>query len=370
MTQHPEEGTLHAYIDGELSPAEASALELHVGACALCAAALAEARGFAAAASRVITTLDAAPASAAKPASPLAGVAAVPSRRAARPPIFRVPYARAAALLLLIGGTAFVVDRTGTFERGRSQQAESALGDAAAGSDLAATAPSAAAPTTAPITAPGAVAAAADLSTGAGGAAPGNLRRERVAPRSVAGAAADGATPARPRERSAPPSETDATTSAQRGVAGDVGARNAVPVMEQTSAVAGKEAAPEAAKATALLAAPPPVAAADMRLEQLVVTGALSFAPTVERYRTKEGIVVTLTEEPLRTSFAEESVATRPSAPPQAQRRVAAPMAATQINSYRWSSPERGRIFTLSGPLTVAELEVLSKRLSELERLP
>jgi hypothetical protein len=45
-------------------------------------------------------------------------------------------------------------------------------------------------------------------------------------------------------------------------------------------------------------------------------------------------------------------------------------MAATQINSYRWSSPERGRIFTLSGPLTVAELEVLSKRLSELERLP
>lgn len=110
-----------------------------------------------------------------------------------------------------------------------------------------------------------------------------------------------------------------------------------------------------------------------MRLEELVVTGvtgALSFGPTVARYRTRDGIIVTLTEEPLRTSVAEESAATRQSVPPPLQRRVAAPMAATPVNSYRWSIAERGKTYTLSGPLTVAELEALSKRLSELERLP
>ncbi|MEX0908602.1 MAG: zf-HC2 domain-containing protein [Gemmatimonadaceae bacterium] len=331
MTQHPEEGTLHAYIDGELSPAETVALEQHVGECALCAAALAEARGFVAAASRVITTLDAAPSSAAKPAAPVAGVAAIPLKRVVRPPIFRVPYARAAALLLLVGGTAFVVDRTGTFARGKSTQTESLVADTATGSDLAATAAAEAANTTAaaPIPAPEAAAAVADLS-----------------------------------------SETDLAAITQRGVAGGVVAKSAAPMIAQTSVLAGKEAAPEAARPTALLAAPPPPARADVRLEEPAAASALSFGPTVVRYRTRDGTIVTLTEEPLRTSFAEESAATRQSAPAPARRRMAAPMAATPINLYRWSSAERGKTYTLSGPLTVAELEALSKRLNELERLP
>jgi hypothetical protein len=108
----------------------------------------------------------------------------------------------------------------------------------------------------------------------------------------------------------------------------------------------------------------------ELRLEEVVVTSAPTLGAGVSRYRTKDGTIVTLTEEPLRTSFAEESAATRPIAAPRVQQRAVAQMAAPVINSYRWSSPERGRTYTLSGPLTVAQLEALSKRLSELERVP
>ncbi|MGK2934612.1 MAG: zf-HC2 domain-containing protein [Gemmatimonadaceae bacterium] len=372
MTQHPEEGTLHAYIDGELSLAETAALELHVGECARCAAALAEARGFVAAASRVITTLDAAPSSAVTPAAAVAGVPAAPSRRVVRP-IFRVPYARAAALFLLVGSTAFVVDRTGTFARGKSTPTESVMADAATGSDLAATAPVEAATTSAtgPVQAPGPTAVGATLSTGAGSGATGNVRQESVAPRKMAAVATtDGATRARSAERSAPSSETAPAAFAGRGVAGGVATQDAVPPMTEPSILAGRDVVPEVAKPAAFPTAPPPPARMDMRLQERAASSALNFVPTAVRYRTRDGIIVTLTEEPLRTSVAEESVATLQSAPQSAQRTAAAQMAAPPINSYRWSSAERGKTYTLSGPLTVAELEALSKRLTELERLP
>ncbi|MCR4338732.1 MAG: zf-HC2 domain-containing protein [Gemmatimonadaceae bacterium] len=371
MTQHPEEGTLHAYIDGELSPAEAATLELHVGECARCAAALAEARGFTAAASRVITTLDAAPSSAVAPAAPLVVKPSAPARRAVRPPIFRLPYARAAALLLLVGGTAVVVDRTGTFARGRSSQAESLMADAATASEVVAT-PRVESPTA---TAPAGVsaAAAADLSTGAGSGTTGDVARDAVAPpRVVAGRATDGARRARPVERSAPPPESArAGLVEQRGVAGGMATKP--PPAAPAAALAGKDAAPTVAQPTVLPVAPPappPPARPAMRLEEVVVTSAPMLGASVSRYRTRDGTVLTLTEEPLRTSFAEESAAARRSAAPELQRRAVAQMAAPVINSYRWSSPERGMTYTLSGPLTVAELEALSKRLSELERVP
>ncbi|MEX1186160.1 MAG: zf-HC2 domain-containing protein [Gemmatimonadaceae bacterium] len=370
MTQHPEEGTLHAYIDGELSPGEAATLELHVGQCARCAAALAEARGFVAAASRVITTLDAAPSSAVAPAAPVIVQPSAPARRVVRPLIFRLPYARAAALLLLVGGTAVVLDRTGTFARGRSSQAESLMADAATASEIVAE-PTAESPTAAmPASAP---AAAADLSTEAGGGTTGNAARDAVAPpRVVAGRETDGARRARVVERSAPPPESArAGLVEQRGVAGGMATKP--PPAAPAAALARKDAAPTVAQPTALPVAPPappPPVRPAMRFEEVVVTSAPMLGANVSRYRTKDGTVLTLTEELLRTSFAEESAATRRSAAPQVQQRAAAQMAATVINSYRWSSPERGMTYTLSGPLTVAELEALSKRLSELERVP
>ena len=59
--QHLDEGTIHAWLDGELPLAEREAAEAHVAQCAACAAAVAEARGFIAASSRMLTSLDAVP---------------------------------------------------------------------------------------------------------------------------------------------------------------------------------------------------------------------------------------------------------------------------------------------------------------------
>jgi Putative zinc-finger len=60
--QHPDEGTIHAWLDGALSVEEAARIEAHVNECPQCAAAVAEARGFIAASSRILTALDNVPA--------------------------------------------------------------------------------------------------------------------------------------------------------------------------------------------------------------------------------------------------------------------------------------------------------------------
>ncbi|MEO6332211.1 MAG: zf-HC2 domain-containing protein [Gemmatimonadaceae bacterium] len=296
MTPHPEEGTLHAYIDGELARVEAATLELHVAECARCAAALAEARGLVAAASRAISALDAAPSSAAAAGSPAITSAPAAPRRAARPPIFRVPYARAAALLLLAGGTAVVINRLATSEAEIRPRAESAMA----------------------------------------GAASMDERTASVVP-TVRTTAAQSA--------------NRAPTAAGR----DLSARGAVG---------------GAASAAQKSAAPPPSPRLEQRPEAIVLSGAAAPATRVTRFRTKDGIVLTLTEEPLRTSFAEETNVARPAAGRIAPQAAAAQMSAAVVNSYRWSSGEQGRAYTLTGPLGITELEAASKRLSELERLP
>lgn len=56
--QHLDEGTIHSWLDGALSPDEAARVEAHVAECSQCAIAVAEARGFIAASSRILTALD------------------------------------------------------------------------------------------------------------------------------------------------------------------------------------------------------------------------------------------------------------------------------------------------------------------------
>jgi anti-sigma factor RsiW len=56
--QHLDEGTIHAWLDGALDAEEASRVEQHVAGCATCAAAVAEARGLVAGASRILSALD------------------------------------------------------------------------------------------------------------------------------------------------------------------------------------------------------------------------------------------------------------------------------------------------------------------------
>jgi anti-sigma factor RsiW len=59
--RHPDEGEIHAWLDGALDSAQAAELEAHVAACPPCAAAVAEARGLIAGASRILMALDAIP---------------------------------------------------------------------------------------------------------------------------------------------------------------------------------------------------------------------------------------------------------------------------------------------------------------------
>ena len=59
--QHLDEGTIHAWLDGALGAEEAARVDAHVGSCARCADAVAEARGLIAASSRILTALDQVP---------------------------------------------------------------------------------------------------------------------------------------------------------------------------------------------------------------------------------------------------------------------------------------------------------------------
>jgi hypothetical protein len=96
--QHPDEGTIHSWLDGALSAEEAARVEAHVKDCPECAAAVAEARGFIAASSRILTALDNAP----------RGIipAAAPKKRV-DPIVWRI-----AATLLVVAGGTFVVLRS------------------------------------------------------------------------------------------------------------------------------------------------------------------------------------------------------------------------------------------------------------------
>jgi uncharacterized MAPEG superfamily protein len=59
---HPDEGTIHAWLDGALDSAPAARIAEHVRGCAQCSARVAEARGLIAGASRIVTALDDVPA--------------------------------------------------------------------------------------------------------------------------------------------------------------------------------------------------------------------------------------------------------------------------------------------------------------------
>jgi len=97
--QHLDEGTIHSWLDGALSADEAARVEAHVKECPQCAAAVAEARGFIAASSRILTALDNAP----------RGVipAAAPARRI-DPMVWRI-----AATVMVVAAGTLVVFRNG-----------------------------------------------------------------------------------------------------------------------------------------------------------------------------------------------------------------------------------------------------------------
>jgi hypothetical protein len=102
--QHLDEGTIHAWLDGELPATEREALEAHIAECAQCAAAVAEARGFIAASTRILTALDSVPGGVLPAASSATGTA-----RPAMSRRFVVSRAWMAAAAVLVLSTVTVI---------------------------------------------------------------------------------------------------------------------------------------------------------------------------------------------------------------------------------------------------------------------
>ena len=101
--QHLDEGTVHAWLDGELSETESAAAAQHVAECTQCAELVAEARGLIAGASRVVSALDAGPAGVIPRAQPANGAGFW--RRLTRSPS---RMAMAATILVAVGVTLTV----------------------------------------------------------------------------------------------------------------------------------------------------------------------------------------------------------------------------------------------------------------------
>jgi len=121
--QHPDEGTIHAWIDGELSQEEAAALEAHLKECAECSALAAEARGLVAASSRIVSALDIIPGDVIPKA--------LPKRRA----WYASTQLRAAAAVVIVAGASLLVMRDKgvvQMERAVSESAPSTSADVSA----------------------------------------------------------------------------------------------------------------------------------------------------------------------------------------------------------------------------------------------
>jgi anti-sigma factor RsiW len=116
--QHPDEGTIHAWLDGQLPATEAAAIDAHVAECRSCADAVAEARGLIAASSRILTTLDGVPRDVAPKQPAPNAVVDLPARSA--PVVRRAPRRwlsgpslAAAAVVMVAVGTFTVSRRSG-----------------------------------------------------------------------------------------------------------------------------------------------------------------------------------------------------------------------------------------------------------------
>ena len=99
--QHPDEGMIHSWLDDALTAEEAARVESHVKDCASCAATVAEARGFIAASSRILTALD---------NVPRGVLPAVPAKTRDS----RLVWRAAAAMLIVAGGSLVVMREGGT----------------------------------------------------------------------------------------------------------------------------------------------------------------------------------------------------------------------------------------------------------------
>jgi len=356
--QHLDEGTIHSWLDGSLSADEAARVEAHVKECPQCASAVAEARGFIAASSRILTALDNAP----------RGVipAAAPKRRI-DPFVWRV----AATVLVVAAGTLVVVRSRGSNERLMSPPSDTAaLVTKATASEGAATA---GAPTTSPIDhtveTAGVSRAPASAFSGRGAARnsiSGAIKGRYEAPREDArlgaskAAGAGGVTAAAP----TPPNAAIFAPSQIAGaVAMDAAEPQQLKLVGTPRRIGAKVSLYEVAPGdTVTLTESVPV-----QLQQTVVTGATASAVSPQAGRKAAPQARALTDAAARGGAAADS---QPGANVQSSSgAVSAPAPApalemvSTINTIRWNDPVTGATLILSGRMSVTRLQEIKIRI-------
>lgn len=104
--QHPDEGTIHAWLDGQLRSEERAQLEQHLNSCEQCSALVVEARGLVAGATRIVGALDGVRGGVIPPNKSAAVISKKSLWRTLR---FTPVRAAVAATLLLAAGTIFTI---------------------------------------------------------------------------------------------------------------------------------------------------------------------------------------------------------------------------------------------------------------------
>ena len=392
--QHPDEGMIHTWLDGELPAEEAAALETHVAECAECAAAVAEARGLIAASSRIVSSLDIVPGDVIP--------ATIPRKRA----WYANTQLRAAAAVLVVAGASLIVmqkERVPEMEKLMNQTASAPATDGSTATDAATGAAPSAVRSLADAPSAGAASEGLKMEGKSGIApraampaeSPQSQRNLAAPPRTQTGTARRvEAAPQRTRDESAASSETATAQAA------DAVRPRTVP---EERDLQGKVAGAQATAPVAALPAPPVTAnaqqqsamarlrASNERLDQVVITGVAASAADAEAplrevksdtaasivttvYEVLPGVQVTLTEI-TASAFAQKRVNAEPLSKERATASSgnvatvpAAPKAIMRIETVSWSNPKTGQRYTLSGPLTREQLTALRKRLPAAKR--
>ena len=358
--QHLDEGTIHSWLDGALTADEAARVEAHVKECPQCAAAVAEARGFIAGSSRILTALDNAPRGV---------IPAVAPKRRIDPFVWRV----AATVLVVAAGTLVVVRSRGSNERLMSLPSDTAalLKKATTASEGAAPAGP---PTTispidhavveAPLSNAPVSAFSGKGATGnsISGAAKGRYEAAREDARLGAGKAA-GAAGVTAEARTPPSALIVAPSQIAGAVAMDAAEPERLKVLGKPRRIGAKVTLYEVAPGdTVTLTESVPV-----QLQQTVVSGAPAAAVSPQAARKTAPQARALTDAAARAGATADS---QPGANVQSSSgAVSAPAPAPALemvsttNTIRWNDPVTGATLTLSGRMSVARLQEIKIRI-------
>jgi predicted anti-sigma-YlaC factor YlaD len=337
--QHLDEGTIHSWLDGALSADEAARVEAHVKECRQCAAAVAEARGFIAASSRILTALDNAP----------RGVipAAAPGRRV-DPMVWRI-----AATVMVVAAGTLVVFRSGV-GTGKTDQATV---------QTAATSSSPVAPKTlmrvaagmdtsgAPAT-PATTRAKPDLTATVRALSKPSAMEKRGAVGEVA--ASDQATRSRNVPAAAPAAAAAAQTFAQTSGGAAMDAANEQPqalkVVGTPRTLGAKVTLYEVAPGDTVTLTEPTA----LQLQSVVVTGVAEQSPT------RQSAGKAAAAAPMRRADA-AAVSTPPVASANAEASRAE--STNGVTTISWLDPGTGNMLRLSGRMPAARLQEIRLRI-------